>query len=165
MVLDILEYHAKKYPLMQPADAVKLLYQNEFGIGHLISDTAHFLERLQKEANNVVIVPDIELKEPVGNSLVRVMLNSPLSSSLNMDQLADACLKTANEHRGSKERFQLKLNELKTAARNGLFDFSVEELELYLIDYQKEGYPPVSHSLLYHDNYHPSYRVVLDKYM
>lgn len=46
MVLDILDYHAKKYPLMRPADAVKLLYQNEFGIGHLISDTTHFLERL-----------------------------------------------------------------------------------------------------------------------
>ena len=32
----ILITHAKRYPLMQPRDAVKLIYQNEFGGGHLI---------------------------------------------------------------------------------------------------------------------------------
>ena len=34
----ILITHAKRYPLMQPRDAVKLIYQNEFGGGHLICD-------------------------------------------------------------------------------------------------------------------------------
>ena len=32
----ILQEHAKRYPLMQPRDVVKLIYQNEFGGGHLI---------------------------------------------------------------------------------------------------------------------------------
>ena len=32
----ILKIHVKRYPLMQPTDAVKLIYQNEFGGGHLI---------------------------------------------------------------------------------------------------------------------------------
>ena len=31
----ILREHAERYPLMQPTDAVKLIYQNEFGGGHL----------------------------------------------------------------------------------------------------------------------------------
>ena len=34
---------AKRYPLMQPTDAVKLIYQNEFGGGHLIRDEQAFL--------------------------------------------------------------------------------------------------------------------------
>ena len=34
----ILITHANRYPLMQPQDAVKLIYQNEFGGGHLIRD-------------------------------------------------------------------------------------------------------------------------------
>ena len=35
----ILISHAARYPLMEPTDAVKLIYQNEFGGGHLIRDT------------------------------------------------------------------------------------------------------------------------------
>lgn len=34
----VLKEHAKRYPLMQPRDAVKLIYQNEFGGGDLIRD-------------------------------------------------------------------------------------------------------------------------------
>ena len=34
----ILRQHADSYPLLQPTDAVKLIYQNEFGGGHLIRD-------------------------------------------------------------------------------------------------------------------------------
>ena len=30
----ILQDHARKYPKMEPTDAVKLIYQNEFGGGH-----------------------------------------------------------------------------------------------------------------------------------
>ena len=34
----ILQDHAKRYPQMEPTDGVKLIYQNEFGGGHLIKD-------------------------------------------------------------------------------------------------------------------------------
>ena len=37
-LIKILRAHAEKYPLMRPQDAVKLVYQNEFGGGHLIVD-------------------------------------------------------------------------------------------------------------------------------
>ena len=33
---DALLLHANMYPRMRPADAVKLVYQNEFGGGHMI---------------------------------------------------------------------------------------------------------------------------------
>ena len=45
----ILIAHAKRYPLMQPTDAVKLIYQNEFGGGHLIRDEQACLNYLRRE--------------------------------------------------------------------------------------------------------------------
>lgn len=32
--------HAARYPLMRPTDAVKLIYQGEFGSGHMIKNEA-----------------------------------------------------------------------------------------------------------------------------
>ena len=43
----ILIAHAKRYPPMQPQDAVKLIYQNEFGGGHLIRDEEACLNYLR----------------------------------------------------------------------------------------------------------------------
>ena len=37
-IIDILKIHTSVYPEMQPQDAVKLIYQNEFGGGHLIKE-------------------------------------------------------------------------------------------------------------------------------
>ena len=36
----ILMEHAARYPLMEAQDAVKLIYQNEFGAAHMIKDEA-----------------------------------------------------------------------------------------------------------------------------
>ena len=48
----ILKIHVKRYPLMQPTDAVKLIYQNEFGGGHLIRDEEIFLNYLRQDSAN-----------------------------------------------------------------------------------------------------------------
>ena len=45
----ILIAHAKRYPLMQPTDAVKLIYQNEYGGGHLIQNEQACLNYLRRE--------------------------------------------------------------------------------------------------------------------
>lgn len=43
----ILRDHASRYPRMEPTDAVKLVYQNEFGGGHLIRNPESCLEALR----------------------------------------------------------------------------------------------------------------------
>ena len=45
----ILLAHVRRYPAMAPQDGVKLVYQNEFGGGHLVADPAQSLERLRAE--------------------------------------------------------------------------------------------------------------------
>ena len=48
-LMDILREHAVRYPLMQPTDAVKLVYQHVMGGGHMIADPEMSLERLKAE--------------------------------------------------------------------------------------------------------------------
>ena len=45
---DILLEQIRLHPAMGAGDLVKLIYQNEFGCGHLIDDTARALDRLKK---------------------------------------------------------------------------------------------------------------------
>ena len=157
---ELLKLHASRYPLMQPTDAVKLIYQNEFGVGHLISDRALFIERLRREADSIHEIRDISLTESIGNGLIRVMLNSPKSCQLSLDGLAAVCIKTAEKHRGTLDCFLKKIEELEAACKKSVFQFSENDLSVYLHGYRSEGYPPVSHSSIYREAYHPAYRVI-----
>ena len=49
MLEDVLARHFAKYPLMEPQDAVKLIYQMEFGPEHLIRDEGKALSMLRQE--------------------------------------------------------------------------------------------------------------------
>ncbi len=49
MLEDILLQHFAQYPKMEPQDAVKLIYQQEFGPEHMIQDAAKSLAALKME--------------------------------------------------------------------------------------------------------------------
>ena len=78
----ILITHAKRYPLMQPRDAVKLIYQNEFGGGHLIRDEEACLNYLRREYADLEKDPTAALYEGIGNGIVRVNLAAINSENL-----------------------------------------------------------------------------------
>ena len=46
---ELLLKHMERYPKMQVTDTVKLLYQSEFGGGHMIVNPAKSLEWIRKE--------------------------------------------------------------------------------------------------------------------
>ncbi len=165
MPTEILAFHAERYPLMQPQDAVKLLYQHSFGVGHLIPDNRTFRERLIRELEETKPEPGIPLTEPIGNGLVRVMLNSPDLPHISAEELTAACIRTAAEPPDSMETFLKKLAVLEDACRNALFGFTPEELEDYLTAYRAAGFPAVSHSAVYREAYHPAYRVVKEEFL
>lgn len=155
---EILQTHAAKYPKMQPTDAVKLIYQNEFGGGHMISDEKACLAYLAREYASVEKNPQIPLYEEIGNGILRVNLAAVAEKDL--EQLGHAFIRSAQMHKGELSRFLKKLETLKELTLEGLFDFTVLELQEYLDDYRQAGYPTVSHSEQYRQNYHPAYRVV-----
>lgn len=157
----VLTDHARKYPKMQCRDAVKLLYQNEFGGGHLIRDEEACLNYLHREYAAVPQKARIPLTEDIGNGTVRVQLAALDVCGYTPEALGRDFIRSAALCQGSMERFLEKLSLLQKLTSEGRMPFSSQELEEYLTDYKAAGCPAVSHSDVYRRAYAPAYRVLL----
>ena len=155
----ILREHAKRYPLMQPCDAVKLIYQNEFGGGHLIRDEQACLNYLRREYADLEKDPTAPLYEDIGNGIIRVNLAAVKPEDL--ERLGRAFIDSAARHKGSLDSFLNKLKVLETLTEEGVFPFDTNALSVYLSEYKAAGYPVVSHSPDYRAFYKPAYRIML----
>ena len=158
----ILIAHAKRYPLMQPTDAVKLIYQNEFGGGHLIRDEEACLKYLCREYADLEKDPTAPLYEDIGNGIVRVNLAAVKPEDL--EQLGKNFIDSAAKHKGMLESFLNKLKVLETLTAEGVFPFDTNALSAYLYEYKAAGYPAVSHSPEYRQAYNPAYRIIRKAY-
>lgn len=154
---EILRAHAGRYPLMEPTDGVKLLYQSEFAGGHMIRSAESCLEYLRREYAQVTR-REIPLLEDLGDGILRVHL-AALEPDM-LEALGQAFLRSAQLHQGRQERFLEKLELLRQLTGQGLFAFDSRALDAYLGEYARQGYPAVSHSQRYRRAYSPAYRVV-----
>lgn len=155
----ILPAHARRYPLMEPRDAVKLVYQSEFGGGHLIRDEAACLAYLRREYAAVAQTPGA-LLEDIGNGIVRVQLSALDAHGYTPEQLGRDFIRSAAMTTGSMDMFRARLTLLTELTAAGKMPFPPGALAQYLAEYEKAGFPPVSHSESYRNAYHPAYRVV-----
>ena len=154
----VLKDHAKRYPRMEPTDAVKLLYQNEFGGGHLIRDVDACLRYLRAEYESVPKDPAATRQEYIGNGIYRVNLAALTEAEL--EDLGRDFIASAAAHKGNLDRFIEKLAVLRTLTAGGVFSFDSAQLEEYLTAYEQAGYPMVSHSPAYREYYKPAYRII-----
>ena len=148
---EILKDHLKKYPQMQIQDAVKLLFQSEFGPGHLLRNTDYARKLLVEEIE--LTKDDESAIEKISDQYVRFYLGN-----LTLDDIDDglgAMIESA-QIQGSKENFMKKLSDLKEMNL-----FPVQELDEYLNEYLKRESLMVSHSDVYRACYQPHYRVLL----
>lgn len=153
----ILLAHAGRYPLMEPTDAVKLIYQNEFGCGHFVRDEAAALAYLRREYAQTEKGGQ-PMYEPIGNGFFRVNLAAVEENEL--ERLGREFIRSARIQKGSRETFAQKLEVLKELTAQGIFGFDSVALEDYLKSYREAGYPAVSHSPTYREAYRPAYRVI-----
>ena len=156
----ILIAHARRYPLMQPRDAVKLIYQNEFGGGHLVRDEEAYLNYLRREYATLEKDPTAPLYEDIGNGIIRVNLAALREEDL--EQLGKAFIDSAAKHKGTLDSFLNKLEVLQTLTSEGVFAFDLDALNAYLSEYKAAGYLAVSHSPEYRQAYKPAYRIILN---
>ena len=126
---ETLRAHALKYPAMAPQDAVKLLYQHEFGGGHLIADPVRSLNRLRGEYAAAPHDPSLPLAEDIGNGLVRVQLSALDEKEYPLESLNRDFVRSAQIHRGGMDAFLEKLEVLRLLAEEEAFGFSAGELE------------------------------------
>ena len=148
---EILRDHFYKYPEMQIQDAVKLLFQSEFGPGHLLSNTDYARKLLVDE---IELTKDHDsVIEVISNQYVRYYLGHLTQE--DVEDVLSAMIESA-QIQGSKESFIKKLSDLKEMNL-----FPVQELDEYLNEYLKRESWMVSHSDVYRACYQPHYRVLL----
>lgn len=143
-MIEIIKNHIKKYPLAQTRDIVKLIYQNEFGCGHFITDSEKSLTLIKEEYENSI--PTDTVFEDIGNGYVRMYLSSLNDESFDPQIINKLFIMSANEKSGSTDSLKAKL--------------ALIEEDDFLKSYIKSGCPMLSHSDAYKNAYHPSYRVM-----
>lgn len=166
---DLLLGQYKACPGMRIEDMVKLIFQNEFAGGHLISDREDSLRRLREELRSANapgqdrITPGSAF-EDIGNGLCRLHLRTSECAALSPETINAFFVNTADAVRGSVRSFEAKLDVLRQCCSEGLLPWSSAEAEAYLSAYKAKGYPPVSHSGAFRAACSPAYRIVRSEY-
>lgn len=162
----LLEKRLAETPEMEPCDGVKLLYQSQFGCGHLLPPDGQLAKRIRAERDETPENASLSPFSFIGNGLCRMNLAAPAVRALPPERLARMMTLTAEDVpplRPGDERlpdFERELSLLRAAAQAGRTRFSLAALDGYLAEYRAAGYPPVSHSPRYRAAYQPAYRVV-----
>ena len=156
LVADALE----KYPLSQPQDIVKLLFQSEFGPAHAVSDPDAALRFLLEEYASVR-QEEGPLYERIGNGYVRLNLKTLDFNRLTPEKAAEAFVKSAVPA-GDRSAFA---EALRTLAGNELVIKLMPALPGYVEEYVKSGCPAVHHSESYKKAYSPAYRVIREEFI
>lgn len=150
----------RERPKARLSDFIKLIYQNEFAGGHLITDRAAALRRMREEFDGVMPDGALPLYEDIGNCTARLNLAALKSGGprVSLETVNGMFAATAQTHRGSAESFEHKLGVLKALCDSGALELG--DISGELSAYKAEGYPARSHSPEYRAAYSPAYRVV-----
>lgn len=160
--LQIVREHMKRYPVMEPQDFGKLVFQGEFGPEHMITDRQQaesFLIEEWKTLPKNYLGDILEGRQEKGELVSDSLCRFPLSICGSVEEaglLAHLFISTAEEHKGNMERLEEKLKHL-----SGL---CIPNMEGWLAEWKKSGYPPVHHSRIYREKYQPHYRLVQKEY-
>lgn len=158
----ILDNHISKYPQMTPQDVVKLVFQGEYGGGHLLSDYDRCLAWIKKEYSETKQSNTCDFYEDIGFGFVRVQLSALDRSGLTAEQVADLFYASASVAHGDSERYLQKLALLPSFI-DERFAFSTNDLRSFIDQYLAQGGGMLSHSETYRNAYSPAYRVIFDK--
>jgi uridine kinase len=161
---EVLKRHLSRYPEMEIGDAVKLVYQNEFGGGHMIHNARASLDYLKAELSSLPVKAAEELVEDIGNGYARLNL-AAAKGIFSPETLNAMFVESSNSGGGSVSSFIEKLGVLRGLCESGELPFDRASFDNYLTEYEKKRYPPVHHSESYRAAYAPAYRVISEWYV
>lgn len=170
-IFEILREHARRYPKMQPQDAVKLIYQATFGGGHMIPSEARATDYIKREYTSMPHVGEAWRVESLGD-ISRVYLDGEYTDAeleaiakLFVISAKNYCVGYKDADAKTKRRFRYRLSVLKRLCAHGAFGFDTAALEECVGYLKSLGYPPTHHSEQYREAYLPAYRVIDSRYV
>ena len=160
---DILDWHFRRYPLLQARDIYKLVHQGVFGPGHLVDDEQRARQALVAELAEVAVrccVQTVERLEPLDpeGRLIRVNLETLRRVPDAADRVLGVLVATARSFAGDASIMARRLDEA--------LEWCVREIPeqsgilAQMDEPQPDGFPALHHSLVYRTAYRPSYRVL-----
>ena len=163
----LVKNHLERYPLLQIQDVYKMLYQGEFGVGHLIDNTETAKHYLNSELEQVAGDSTEPLSEYISpdSVMVRINLRPFKAKQFDSDKLIQAMLKTARTVVGDTARFINDWEIVQQGINKGLLPFSASKTKKFWQEMKTQGFPAVHHSQEYQQAYHPAYRVIKAEYL
>lgn len=176
-LIRLLDAQLRRRPLMQAQDCYKLLYQREFGCGHLAPTPEAAIAGLQNEAVQAAEqagfsqlaerAEDDALPgavEPLGNGLCRIYLDGKWSREA-LRLLGRIFCASARTHTGDNARFAAALRLFFYWAQDNRFpEAELSALPQLPDTANADGFRAVHHSEAYRAAYAPHYRVVRQCY-
>lgn len=158
---NIILEHVKKYPLMEIRDIAKLIYQSEFGGGHMIANSQMSLKRIQEEYASLgpEALSASPVVENIGNGLSRIYL-SCLRNGIPAEVLNEMFVHSANNKKGTVSDLKDKIELVISMCQAGLLHYCIDEVNEFFEAWKNDGYTAMSHSETYRQHYFPAYRVV-----
>ena len=156
------ERQMKNYPLSTLQDVYKSFYQEYFGPGHMISDTASVRRYLLYELSEMNGAATPYYYEPTGSqgAYVRVYLSAAADGLITSEQLLEAFIESANSWQKPDAEWSDKWQAIvKVMEENGMKmdDF---DTDIPLLNEAARNSQAVHHSRRYNEAYHPHYRIV-----
>ena len=161
LVCQAIERQLKTYPESTLQDVYKSFYQDRFGPGHMIADTASARQYLMYELSNMTDKTEVYY-EPTGNKgrFVRVYLSAVADGLITADQLLDAFVRSANQVKTPNVDWATEWHQIEeTIVKNDLI-INNFEADTALLREASRHQQAVHHSRAYNAAYHPHYRIV-----
>lgn len=170
-IFEVLKEHARKYPKMQPQDAVKLIYQATFGGGHMVPDEDRAAAYIKREYASLPHGGEAWRVESLGD-ISRLYLDGEYTEA-ELEAIAKLfvlsarsfCVGYKEADEKTKRRFRYRLSVLKRLCADGGFGLDMNALEACVKYLKTLGYPPTHHSEEYRAAYRPAYRVIDSRYV
>ena len=156
-----IEMQLVTYPESTLQDIYKSFYQEHFGPGHIISDTASARCYLVRELSEMgkIQSPYFETTGSQGD-YVRVYLSAVSDSLITAEQLLDAFIRSANSRQEPEVRWLDKWEAIISIIQANKIELEGFETELPLLTEAAQNNQAVHHSRRYNEAYHPHYRIV-----
>ena len=160
-VRSAIERQLATYPESTLQDIYKSFYQEHFGPGHIISDTASARRYLMKELSEMGETQSPYF-EPTGSQgdYVRVYLSVVADSLITAEQLLDAFVRSANSRQEPTVSWMEKWEAIVSIIQANKIELEGFETDLPLLTESARNSQAVHHSRLYNEAYHPHYRIV-----